>query len=532
MELVWELTGLVFGVLVVAALARRIGVAAPILLVAAGFLASLVPGVPSYQLDPELILFLILPPLLYAAAFESSLLVIRKLLRPIIGLAFGAVVVTALAVGATLHWLVPAIPFAAALALGAVVAPPDAVATVAIARRSGLPRRLVTLLEGESLFNDATALVLLKVAVAGIAAGSLQFSTAVDDFVWAAGGGLLLGVGVAVVATLSRRLMHDSLSVTVLSLITPFAAYSLGEGLDASGVLVVVVTGLILGYRSPIDVSASVRLTETATWAAFRYALEGAVFAVIGLQLLDLVSAIQADSRDIVIALIAVPVVVIVVRPLWLILGLRLRVLTSEDIPRPGWRAVAIISWAGMRGVISLAAAQTLPFDTPMRSLLIVCAIAVIAVTLILQGLSLPWLIRKLDVGGVDRNAELAARDAAQAQAVATIHERIDRLVERERIAPDQAQRMREFAEGRDWRSHLRDDADPGLIDRHNEGRLWQRRVIEIERQVFLEARAAGELTEEILREMQRDLDLEEAMLDRDPTLHETGHLDELRRSL
>lgn len=212
MEIVWELTGLIVGVLLVGALARRLEIAAPILLVPAGFLASLIPFVPAYRLDPELILFLVLPPLLYAAASESSLLAIRKLIRPILGLAVGAVLVTAIAVGLVLHWLVPAIPFAAALALGAIVAPPDAVATVAIARRAGLPRRIVTLLEGESLFNDATSLVLLKVAVIAITAGVFHLTTAVGDFAWAAGGGVALGLAVALAVSLARRFMQDTRS--------------------------------------------------------------------------------------------------------------------------------------------------------------------------------------------------------------------------------------------------------------------------------------------------------------------------------
>lgn len=526
MEIVWELAGLIVGVLLVGALARRLEIATPILLVPAGFLASLIPFVPSYRVDPDLILFLVLPPLLYAAASESSLLAIRKLIRPILGLAVGAVLATAITVGLVLHWLVPAIPLAAALALGAIVAPPDAVATVAIARRAGLPRRIVTLLEGESLFNDATSLVLLKVAALGITAGAFQLTTAVGDFAWAAGGGVALGVAVALAVSLARRLLKDTMSVTVLTLVTPFAAYSLGEELHASGVLVVVVAGLFLGYRSAIDVSASVRLTEAATWSSLRYALEGAVFALIGLQLWDLVAALDADGRDVAVALIAVPLVVIAIRPIWLMLGVRIGSISPKGTPPLSGPEVAVVSWAGMRGVISLAAAQTLPLTTPMRSLLIVCALVVIAATLLLQGLTLPWLIRRLGVGGRDREAELAARDQAQRRAIEEMHARIDALAERERIGPELAQRMREMVEDRGWRAELRED--PEQVLQHGRSHVMRRRVIEIERQVFLEARRAGELPEEVLREMQMDLDLEEALLDRDPIFTEGGHLAEL----
>lgn len=216
----------------------------------------------------------------------------------------------------------------------------------------------------------------------------------------------------------------------------------------------------------------------------------------------------------------------IAIRPIWLMIGVRLGSISPKGTPPLSGPEVAVVSWAGMRGVISLAAAQTLPLSTPMHSLLIVCALVVIAVTLLLQGLTLPWLIRRLGVGGVDREAELQARDQAQGRAIEEMLARIDALVERERIDPELAARLREMVEERGWRAELR--GDPDLAHRHSRSHLMRRRVIEIEREVFLEARRAGELPEQVLREMQRDLDLEEALLDRDPVFTEGGHLAEL----
>ncbi len=524
---IWEVIGLMVGVLVVGEIARSIRVPSPILLVLAGFAVSFVPGVPGYEVNPDLVLFLLLPPLLYAAALESSVLAISKLRRPILGMAIGAVLVTAIAVALALHALVPAIPIAAALALGAVVAPPDAVATVAIARRAGLPRRLVTLLEGESLINDATSLILLKVAVAAIATGTLHLGTAATDFAWAAIGGVLIGVVVAAVVTFMRRNFADPLGLTVLSVLTPFLAYLVGEQLNVSGVLVVVVAGLILGYRSATDLTASVRLTESATWAAFRYALEGVVFGLIGLQLWGIVQSLETDSANLLLALVAVPAVVILIRPVWIAFGAWLRLITPGSDTVPPRAALAVVSWAGMRGVISLAAAQTLPRDTPMRPLILVCVITVIASTLILQGLTLPWLIRKLKIGGPDIAAEQAVRDAAQRTAVQAIHTHIDAMIG-DGLDPERAERLRRITETRNWRSWLREDAEPETLRRHGRARSWQRTILDIERQVFLDLRNSGELSEETLREMQRDLDLEEALLDRDPARIESGHLDEL----
>ncbi len=519
--------GLVIGVLIVNAAAVRWRLPAPILLVVAGFAVSFIPGVPGYQLSPEFVLSVLLPPLLFGAAFESSAVAIRKLLRPIFQLAVVLVLLTAFSVAWVLTLVVPGMPFPVALALGAIVAPPDAVAAVAVARRVGLPRQLVTVLEGESLFNDATSLILLKVSIVAIGTASVSWLPAAGEFAWAAVGGLLIGAALGLLLSFVRRKARSSLTITALSLISPFAAYLLGEAVHSSGVLVVVVTALVLGYRSPTEVAASVRLTETATWSALRYVLEGAVFALIGLQLRAIVESLNTNQQHVFLAFAAVLVTVIVSRPFWLLLihlAFRLAPGTTQAI---GARGVAALSWAGMRGVVSLAAAQTLPEDTPFRSLLLVSTIAVIIGTLVLQGLSLPWVIRLLGVSHDHRADDLRERAEAHARASSEINSRVDDLVQDRQLSDRQAELMRKWASLRDWRNWDDDAQSRAFGQRLSVLSDWRRSLLGIERSVIVAMRNEGDLSEEVLREMQHDLDLEEALLERRSEAVD-GHLDEL----
>ncbi len=516
---------LVVGVLLVTSVSNRFTVPAPIMLVLAGVLVSFVPGVPSFEVSPELVLTVLLPPLLFAAAFESSAVAIKKLLRPIFQLAVVLVLLTALTVALVLTALIPAIPFAAALALGAIVAPPDAVAAVAVAKRVGLPRRLVTVLEGESLFNDATSLVTLKVSIAAISAGSVALLPTVGAFAWASMGGVAIGVVLGLVLSFVRRTAASPLTITALSLVSPFAAYAIGEEVHTSGVLVVVVTALVIGYRSPKEVAASVRLTETATWAAVRFVLEGVVFALIGLQLRAILGNLDSADGSVFVAIAAVLITVIVSRPLWLaIIHLVSRLGKSAEMV--GWRGVAAVSWAGMRGVVSLAAAQTLPLETPFRSLLLVCTIAVILGTLVLQGLTLPTVVRRLGVMQDHRADDQRERAQAHAQASEAINRKVDELCDAGKLSQRQAELMRKWASLRDWRNWDGDQSkDFGrrlsvLAD-------WRRSLLGIERSVIVAMRDGGDLSEEVLREMQHDLDLEEALLERRSDAVD-GHLDEL----
>ncbi|HET6952590.1 MAG TPA: cation:proton antiporter, partial [Acidimicrobiales bacterium] len=369
--------GLVLAVLAVGGVARALAWPAPLLLVGAGVAGSYLPVADDVQASPELVLVVLLPPLLYAAALQASTYDIREEVVAIASLSVGLVLATTLAVGFALHTAVPDIPLAAAMALGAVVAPPDAVAAAAVTRRAGLPRRSVAVLEGESLFNDATALVALRVSVAALA-GGFGALDAVSEFAGAAAGGAAIGFAVGVVATAVRRRVTDEVTDTALSLTAPFLAYLPAEHVHASGILAVVVTGLVLAYRAPVDQEPRARLVETATWATLAHVLEGVVFVLIGLRLRDVAGSLDSSVGTLALAAAVTLAVVVVVRPLWIFtigwLGRRLRP-RREAAP---WSHLAAESWAGMRGVVSLAAALALPVDVPERDLLVAVTVAVI----------------------------------------------------------------------------------------------------------------------------------------------------------
>ncbi len=528
MHVLEPLIFLVIGVVAVNGIAGKIGIPAPILLLAAGVAVSFIPGVPQVEVDPEIVLTVLIPPLLFAAATEASVVALRTLLRSITQLAVGMVLVTAFAVAAVVYVLIPGIPFAAALALGAIVAPPDAVAAIAVARRAGLPRRVVTVLEGESLFNDATSLVLLRVALVGLSIGSMSWGQAVLEFAWATAGGILVGLAVGVALSWARRHTGSTLATTALSLVAPFVADQLGEAVEASGILAVVVAGLVLGYRAPYDLKPQVRLTLTATWSTVQYILEGTVFALIGLQLWAIVTAPDIGRHPVLMISGAVLLTVILIRPVWIFLLNTLGRILRRPSAFTDWRPLAAVSWAGMRGVVSLAASQTLPLDTPYRALLLTCTIAVILGTLVVQGLSLPAMIKWLHFPG-DPAAEVdAERMAALDEAKKAIADAVEKDIADNDVPPERARRMRMWVQTRDWRA-LTDSRSSSDTGRTRLTRLvdWNRELMNIERDVFVGMRNSGRISEEVMREIEYGLDLEEALLDQRMDMA-TGHLDQL----
>ena len=357
-------------VLAVTSLCRRFGLPAPLVLVVVGTIASFIPAVPTIELTPELVLLGFLPPLLYAAVIRTSLVDIRANIRPIGLLAVALVLFTMLTVGLLTWWLLP-IPLAAALAFGAVVSPPDAVAATAVARRIGLPRRIVTILEGESLLNDATALVALRTAVLAFA-GTVSIGSVTVDFLIAAGGGAIIGLAVAAVIVLLRKRLTDTVSDTLLSFMAPFLAYIPAEEVHASGVIAVVVAGLILGHKAPIVQDAQSRMSERVNWNTIQFLLENAVFLLLGLQLRWILEDVQQDDLGIgtvVVFCLGALVVAMISRPVMLFAGRFL--LTRGDQTSKGeavpWQNLAVVSWAGMRGVVTIAAAFLLPEETPHR---------------------------------------------------------------------------------------------------------------------------------------------------------------------
>lgn len=502
---------LTVGVLAVSLAAKRTRVPAPIVLLLAGVVVAVIPGVPEIDVDPELVLFVLLPPLLYAAARGSSLIAIKANRRPIAMLAVSLVLVTAFAVGITASALLPGVTLAAGVALGAVVAPPDAVAATAVARRTGMPRRIVTILEGESLFNDATSLVTLSVATGVVAAGSVSAGHAVGEFMLASLGGV--GIGAVVGAALGwirRRGLH-AVFVTSLSLVTPLGVYLVAEEVHASGVIAVVVTGLLLAHRSPMDIDPASRLTEQSIWATVQFLLEGAVFALIGLQLPHIVGDVHESAGTIIATCLAVFGVVLLVRPAW-IFGLTYlaRIAPWRDgTTRRAPAGLAVISWAGMRGVVSLAAAQSLPTDFPRRDLLLLVTTVVIVGTLVLQGLSLPWVIRRLGVEPPDpRNDALQVANAQERAGRAATA----RLEEVAADAPESVvrrlQMQIEYRTFSAWERLGESEAPTQVFAR------LRRQVIEAERKVFVELRDSGQLDDVVLRRVQRHLDLEESLLE------------------
>ncbi|MFK3984077.1 Na+/H+ antiporter [Micromonospora sp. NPDC050397] len=503
-----------------AALARRFGLLAPIVLLVLGVALSFVPGFPLVRLDPELVLVGILPPLLYVAAIQTSVPAFRYNLRPILLLAVGLVLFTAVVVGFAVHAVLPDVPLAICLAFGAVVAPPDAVAATAVARRIGLPHRVVTILEGESLINDATALVLLRVATLAAVGSGLDAWGVAGQVLVTAGGGLVIGVIGAVVVGYLHKRIKDPLIDNTLSLLTPFVVVFAAEEVHASGVVAVVVVGLALGHKLPVLLSAGSRLQTMAFWRLVTFLLEGLVFLLVGLQLRDLLSRLDTEIGTMVLVTVVVLVAVFVTRFLW-ILPASMLVGLVPGVRRRGTalpaRVSTILSWAGMRGVVTLGAALALPLpgdglDYP-RDLFVWLAFAVIVVTLGLQGATLPMVARGLRLPPDDPAKDALAEAAVQQQAGRAARERLEAAAEG--APPSVVERLRLVVDERSNSAWERLGGAERETPSQAYGRLRQE-MIDAEREVFRVARDEGRITEEVLVRAYRDLDLEESLLRRE----------------
>ena len=522
--------GLVLGGLLVVMLAhvaaRRTGIPASVLLVLVGLLYGFLPG-PNLHLDPEVVLVVVIPPLLYAAANQSSLVAIRGSARTVLGLSVGLVLATALAVGGAFA-LVVAVPLSVGIALGAAVAPPDPVAALSIGRRAGVPPRLLTLIEGEGLLNDATALTLLQVAVVATVEGSFSIPQGVGRFLLVAAGGMAAGVAVAAVVGFVRRRVRDALVDSALSLGTPFAAYLAAESLHVSGVLAVVVAGLWLSHRNPALQTSSARLQSGAVWRLVEFLLEGYVFLLIGQQLPQVLAGMDAYPVGTIVAAGLVTVgAVLLVRPLWLVLTARLparlhaRLGGDPDQGNPPltWRDLLTLSWAGTRGVITLAAVFALPTDFPERDLVLFCAYLVVLVTLLGQGMTFAPLVRRLKLEGTEV-AQALVRNQARAAAVQAGLERLAALREADPALAEVIQPLERSAEARRRRyldraallSNAEGDALP-VDDAYRAAVRARREMIGAERDELLAWRDAGRLPDADLRILERELDHEESVL-------------------
>ncbi|MBB3042810.1 Na+/H+ antiporter [Nocardioides soli] len=517
MDVAFLLVALAVCVLAGVVVADRVKVPAPLLLVVAGVAASFLPFVPQLHLEPEVVLFGLLPPLLYSAAITSSLGDFNANRRSILLLSVGLVLFTTAGVGWLVHAMVPGISWPIALALGAVVAPPDAVAATAIGRNIGLPRRIVTILEGESLFNDATALVSLRTALAAAAVGVEAWHVG-WDFVVAAGGGVLVGlVGFVVVGWLRKRITEPVLDVG-LSFVIPFACFLAAERIHASGVVSVVVAGLLLGHKAPILQTAQSRIAERINWRTIAFLLENTVFALIGLQaqwlLQDLADSSLSGAR-IVAVCVATVVAVIVLRLVWVFVARYALVRPGRDPVTgqvPSWSFTFLLGWAGMRGVVTLAAAFLIPEDTDHREVLLIIAFAVVAGTLLIQGLSLPWLARRLKVPAPDPLDDALARATLLQQAGKAALEELERIE-----YDDQAGVCDLIRQRLDQRNFAAWERLGTTADEESPAALYYRirtQMIEAERRRILEIRRSGNIASEVIADVLAMLDVEESMLD------------------
>ncbi|MFG3018737.1 Na+/H+ antiporter [Streptomyces sp. NPDC048254] len=516
---------LVAGSAAIAGAARRTPVPAPLLLVAVGLAVSYIPGVPDYTLDPDVVLPLVLPPLLYKEGTESSYLDLRANMRPVALLSVGYVLFATFVVGWAAYAIVPGLPLPAALALGAVVAPTDAVAAAAIARRVGLPSRLTTILQGESLLNDATAITAYRVAVAAALGEGASWIHGVGEFLVAAIGGVLVGLALMVPIHWLRTHLQEPLLQNTLSLLIPFVAYGVAEQFHASGVLAVVVVALYLGHRA-WEVDFATRLQEDAVWRMVAFLLESAVFALIGLQLPVVLKGLGAyKGIDAAWYAVALFLVVVAARFVWIypaafvprMLFRRIR----EREENPTWRSPAVESWAAMRGVVSLAVAFSIPLTVhdgspfPQRNLILFLTFTTVIGTLVVQGLSLAPLIRLMKFPPRDVQAETLAEANAQAQASRAAENRLDELLsdERNELPPPLADRLRAVLERRRnavWERLGQTNPVTGETVDDTYRRL-SRDMISAEREVFVRLRDHRYIDDEMLRTLLRRLDLEEA---------------------
>jgi monovalent cation/hydrogen antiporter len=512
------LVSLLLAVIVLSAVARAVDIPYPIVLVIGGLAMGFIPGLPPVELEPEMVLLLFLPPLLYGGAFFADLRSLRADLRTISLNAIGLVLATTVAVAIVAHEIVDGLPWAAAFALGAIVAPTDPVAATAIARRLAVPRRIINNLEGESLLNDGTALVAYRVAVTAVG-GTFSLLDASVEFVVSATGGVLVGLVVGRLIIEVRRRIDDALVETTISLLSGYAAYVPAERLGLSGVLAAVTVGIYVGWRAPLIASASQRLTGFAVWDMLMFLLNALLFVLIGLQLPFVLEGLSDQPPATLIGqAVVVSLVVSGTRIAWMnSMPYVVRALDrrpAQRARRVGWRPRMIGAWSGMRGAVSLAAALALPLDFPQRDLIIFLTFSVILFTLVVQGLTLPALIARLGVEDDDgeEREELAARRAAVEAAL----QRLDELAAEEWTRNDTAERMRGMYEYRRRRLAARTGNGEGesFEDRSVAYQTMVREVIEAQRRAVVALRNTGEISNEVMHRIERELDLEDQRLE------------------
>jgi Na+/H+ antiporter len=512
-----ELLGLLAAVGALLALAPTLRVPLPILLVLGGVVMGFVPGLPQFALPPEIVLVAVLPPLLYSGAFFTSLRDLRTNRRPIILLAFGLVAATMTAVAVATHeWI--GLSWAVAFTLGAIVSPTDALAASEIASRLGAPRRIVSLIEGESLLNDGTALVLYAAAVSAASGGTFSLIDTSGRIVVNVVGGTVIGLAVGWVVRQVRRHVDDPPTEVAIAFLSGYLAYLPAVALGVSGVLAAVTIGIYMGWHTPELTTERTRLTGTAFWEILVFLANALLFVLVGLQLRSIVDALSGVSSGtlagyaaivcatvILVRILLVPIFAYL--PRWAFRSVR------ERDPYPPWQGPALLSWAGIRGAVSLVAALALPRNFPDRELIIFLTFAVIVATLVLQGMTLPALMRVVSVtddGGAEREEAKARIEAAEAALG-----RLEELVEEGQVHPQTAERLRGslgFRRDR-FAARLRDGDDGGIEQRSLAYQHVMRELLDAERAALLTLRNDHVIDDNVIQHVQHDLDLEAARL-------------------
>ena len=507
-----------------AVVAERVRLPFPILLVIAGLLIGLFPGLPEVRMDPQIVFLIFLPPLLFSAAWNFPWEDFRSNFLPIFALAVGLVFATIVCVAYAAHWLIPGMTLATGFVLGAIVSPPDAVAATAVLRNLRVPKRLLAVLEGESLVNDASGLVAYQFAVATVVTGSFSLIDAGADFVWMSVAGAFFGLLIGMGAVYLHRHLRDPSVAVTLTLLTPYISYLPAERLGFSGVLAVVATGLYIGHRSWEALGPESRLQRESIWRLLDYLLNGVVFILIGLQFPSILREMKIPVGQMIVAGAAISLVVIAVRFLWVfpMVYLEKRLLLRRGRNHLSFGGLVVASWAGMRGVVSLAAALALPLATsagegfPHRHIILFLTFCVIFVTLVFQGLTLPWVARKLKVEEPDEDAR------SEGKARVTLLE--DLIVEIEvLIKKEETPEYRESLER--WKIHYQDRvralkerlALPSAMNRYasSKDRELFPRLMNHARQRLTRMRRVGEISEEVRRRIEQDLDMEEQRIKR-----------------
>src|ERR1041384_1897503 len=516
---------LLVGVTFLALVARRLDIPTPALLVVGGLLVALLPGLPVVQFDPQLVFLVFIPPLLFRTSLLASYRDVRANLRPILLLGVGHVLFVTIVVAWVAHHVIPELPWASAFALGAVVSPPDVAAATAFLRRLPVPRRVVTILEGESMINDAAAIVAYRMAVAAAVTGTFSLGGAGLRFLIMGAGGVAVGLAVAWLLGAVRRHIHDPEVENTISLLSGYAAYLPAERLGVSGILAVFAMGIYLGRVGPRFVAADTRVQNVGMWDVVVFVLEGLIFVLTGLALRPIVEGLSGTAAlELARAAVLVSLAVVIARLLWVYFAGNFRWLLGPRLrprePRPRWQSLTVVGWAGLRGGVTLILAASIPTVTaagdpfPGRDTIIAVSYAVILVTLLGQGFTLAPLLRWLDVretGDDERREELAARIDASEAALG----RLEQLSSESWMHPDALAHTRDRYRHRT--SHLRGHAD-GVLDSPIEAKSiahlrLARELLAAERTELLRLRDNGAISDEVMRRVQRELDYEELLL-------------------